>query len=256
MLSIPLSEQNAEVLLSQRIKYGVVSVDTMCSDLLDWKTLYIAGRMQKPTAVLKDNARISLANQVNLLSALRTALLLLPEEFHETQLFETITGLSYMGDPRMRMAENPDKVRNIVSAQRELFEKLYKPLMSSATMHRKTDGSCTQSLAPTARADIARKLPITLRECLKTTYSSTFSGHEGTNGDTEKARLLAGSSEKEIWQKVVQDSNFEANIKEQLRLIVGKAASRQSMKGALSVGPVRGIKYVWPKVKKRFGGSK
>ena len=38
-----------------------------------------------------------LANQVNLVSALRAALLLLPEEFTEYDLYVTIAELSYLG---------------------------------------------------------------------------------------------------------------------------------------------------------------
>lgn len=34
----------------KEIKYGVVSVDTLCKDLLDWETLYVSGRMQKPVS--------------------------------------------------------------------------------------------------------------------------------------------------------------------------------------------------------------
>lgn len=78
--------------------------------------------------VIKDDARVKLAQQVNLTSALRTALLLLPAEFSQQELYEKISSLSYSGDPRMTVGENPEKISNIVSAQMEQFHTLYEPL--------------------------------------------------------------------------------------------------------------------------------
>lgn len=78
--------------------------------------------------IIKDDARVRLAQQVNLTSALRTALLLLPPQFSQQELYEKITSLSYSGDPRMTVGENPAKVANIVSAQMEQFHTLYEPL--------------------------------------------------------------------------------------------------------------------------------
>jgi len=95
------------------IKYGVVNLDTLARDLSEWDTLYLAGRLQKPVKILRDDPRIRLSNQVNLISALRTALLMLPEHFTERQLYERIAGLSYLGDPRMSSllaSEAPNKV--------------------------------------------------------------------------------------------------------------------------------------------------
>jgi translocator assembly and maintenance protein 41 len=77
------------------IKYGVVNLDTLCTDLSEWTTLYLAGRLQKPVKILRDDARVRLANQVNLLSALRTALLLLPPSFTEQELYGMIASISY-----------------------------------------------------------------------------------------------------------------------------------------------------------------
>lgn len=79
------------------IKYGVISMDRLCSDLENWETLYCAGRFHKPTKVLREDSRVVLSQQHNLLGAMRTALLMLPAEFTEEELFLKITGLSYMG---------------------------------------------------------------------------------------------------------------------------------------------------------------
>jgi translocator assembly and maintenance protein 41 len=66
------------------IKYGVVNLDTLQKDLSTWDTLYLAGRLQKPVKILRDDPKVRLANQINLISAVRTALLMLPEKFTET----------------------------------------------------------------------------------------------------------------------------------------------------------------------------
>jgi translocator assembly and maintenance protein 41 len=47
--------------------------------------------------IIRDDPRVKLANQVNLASALRVALLTLPERFEERDLYERIAGLSYGG---------------------------------------------------------------------------------------------------------------------------------------------------------------
>jgi translocator assembly and maintenance protein 41 len=86
--------------------------------------------MHKPIRIIKDDARVRLTQQVNLVSALRVALLTLPDKFHERQLFERISGFSYAGDPRMFIpgGENRGKVANIVSAQTAQFRELYQRL--------------------------------------------------------------------------------------------------------------------------------
>lgn len=56
---------------------------------MDWLLLQIR--------IIRDDPRVKLAHQVNLCSALRVALLTLPEKFQERELFERIAGLSYGG---------------------------------------------------------------------------------------------------------------------------------------------------------------
>ncbi|KAG6379310.1 mitochondrial matrix Mmp37-domain-containing protein [Boletus reticuloceps] len=108
------------------IKYGVTTVDTLCAGLLNWRTLYLAGRMHKPIRIIRDDARMRLTQQVNLASALRTALLMLPVQFTQHDLFSAIASISYAGDPRMLLpAENRGKVANMVARQEVQFRELY-----------------------------------------------------------------------------------------------------------------------------------
>lgn len=192
------------------IKYGVVHLDTLAKDLTDWNTLYLAGRLQKPVKILRDDPRIRLSNQVNLISALRTALLMLPEQFTEKQLYERITSLSYLGDPRMHSmiaSEAPNKVSNIVGAQLPGFRQLYVPLIENlpnvnftdprtphfygwekedAIRHTGTisqlrdvlggqDGlTLTQDMDPQKRGNMVRRLPQDFRRKLYYQYMKKF----------------------------------------------------------------------------------
>jgi translocator assembly and maintenance protein 41 len=149
------------------IKYGVTTVDNLCTDLLHWRSLYLAGRMHKPIRIIKDDARVRLTQQVNLISAIRTALLTLPSSFSETTLYERIAGLSYAGDPRMVLpAENRGKVANIVKKQGVQFAELYNRLVTVLPGVDWADGGETirQDVSPNARAAHLRKLPLTLSE--------------------------------------------------------------------------------------------
>lgn len=155
------------------IKYGVTTVDTLCSDLLNWRTLYLAGRMHKPVRIIKDDARVRLTQQVNLTSAVRAALLTLPAEFSESQLFERIAGISYGGDPRMILpAENRGKVGNIARKQAPQFKELYHRLVVGLPgVHWPAHSQeIQQDTNPRARAAHLKKLPSHLLEGVKNSY--------------------------------------------------------------------------------------
>lgn len=130
--------------------------------------------MHKPIRIIKDDARVRLTQQVNLVSAVRAALLTLPENFSETDLFERIAGISYHGDPRMLLpAENRGKVGNIVRKQAPQFKELYHRLVVGLPgVHWPVGESrIEQDGSAKARAALLRKLPRGLLERVRRNYA-------------------------------------------------------------------------------------
>lgn len=212
---------NVECVVRGRIiKYGVISVDALVKDLMDWDTLYLAGRMQKPLHILRDEPRIRLANQVNLSSAVRAALLLLPETFNEEDLYQEIAGLSYRGDFRMRVGENPNKIKNIVASQGDNFATLYAPILQSFNKHisflgPEGSGSIRQDVDPRAKAQLARRLPARLKAMLKEQYDREANigvalGRLSSSGDADhKPNTL---EELAHWTTLVKKPDFKVNL--------------------------------------------
>lgn len=114
------------------IKYGIISTQDLVNDLLDWETLYVSGRLHKPTLELHRNtnhATLAQALKINHESALHAALLLLGDRFTEEQLYLAIAGLSYAGDFRMIFGEDKNKVAKIVKPQVDNFREIYRPIL-------------------------------------------------------------------------------------------------------------------------------
>eukprot|EP00605_Chrysophyceae_sp_TOSAG23-4_P002969 GSChrysophyteH1.ASY1.ANO1.3271.1 assembled CDS len=119
------------------MKYGVISTAALVEDLSEWKSLYIAGRLHKPVKLLRSPGSETMTAGPDLRSlvrhnrrfALATALLLQEPEVEvcEERLHATIAGLSYTGDPRMGIAENPEKIANLVNPLGAAYRALYRP---------------------------------------------------------------------------------------------------------------------------------
>jgi len=69
------------------IKYGVISTADLVDDLLQWRSFYVSGRMQKPVRILKTVPTVAAAATENLRSALAAALLMSPPSFSDLELF-------------------------------------------------------------------------------------------------------------------------------------------------------------------------
>ncbi|CAG8542409.1 15503_t:CDS:2 [Gigaspora rosea] len=214
-------------------------------DLLDWETLYVAGRMHKPIKILQDDARVRLSQQVNLASALRTALLMLPKDFSEEQLYLTITGISYEGDFRKYFGENPHKIKNIVSKQLDTFKILYGGLIEEfPNVSFVSNGKLQQDDNPKARASMLEKLPRTLRYKVREQYGFHL---------VRKGQPLP-SDDKEVYRGIASSDSDEyvKYIKAGIREIVFRPAIVQSLKGILTAGLIKSSKYTANKLGKWF----
>jgi mitochondrial translocator assembly and maintenance protein 41 len=248
------------------IKYGVVNLDTLCRDLSEWDTLYLAGRLQKPVKILRDNASVRLANQVNLISAVRTALLLLPPDFTEEELYSTIAGISYTGDPRMTIGgDDPRKVHNIVHSQLANFRRLYAPLVDSLPNISFNDPACgnrdwiddptvnaklAQDMDPVKRGNMVRRLPKSFREKLYFEYQAKFKIPRGefnkmleASSDDDKERIKRREGG-EFEQRIAKDTE---GIKTEVRQVIEKTVRwpswTQSLKGPLTAGIAKSWRY-------------
>lgn len=94
----------------RKMKYGIISKKRLLKDLIRWTTLYSAGRLHKPVRIIQSDPEIDAALQHNNDNAVKTALLMMPSKFSEMDLFLKIASLSYIGDLRMNLGENPRKV--------------------------------------------------------------------------------------------------------------------------------------------------
>ena len=261
------------------IKYGVVNLDTLCDDLSEWRTLYLAGRLQKPVKILRDDPRVRLANQVNLLSAVRTALLLLPEKFTEQDLYSTIAGISYMGDLRMALpTEDPRKVSNIVTHQLTNFRHLYSPLVQNLPNVSYQDSRCSdpswmddptanvilsQDMNPKRRGNMVRRLPKAFRERLYFAYQSKFQIpqlefnkmlEESQDEDSKGLRRREGGP---FEQRLASDSpeSLKSEVSKVIKKTIGWPSTVQTIKGPISSGIGRTWRYMREKQDKYKEGQ-
>jgi mitochondrial translocator assembly and maintenance protein 41 len=261
------------------IKYGVVNLDTLCTDLSEWSTLYIAGRLQKPVKILRDDARVRLANQVNLLSALRTALLLLPPSFTEQELYGTIASISYLGDPRMSLpTEDPRKVSNIVGNNLPNFRRLYGPLIEDLPNVEFHDLACKkhgwmadptanvrleQDMDPVKRGNMVRRLPKAFRGKLYFQYQKKYQIpqlefnkmlEESSDEDATRInRRQGGGFERRIASEPPEDLRQE--VRGVIKKTVSWPSTSQSLKGVVTSGLRRTWRYMSEKTAKHREGK-
>lgn len=241
------------LLPSQNIKYGVVELRDLIVDLVDWKYLYVAGRMHKPTipfcnkqqqpsikVVPDDTLNVQYQQQThNLPAALSAALLLIQRQSpsgnnvdgHTSasveSIYTCIAGLSYAGDVRISLgAEDPNKIKKLVGRggggtqqQLQRFNKLYE-----------------QSRDRLVRQGI---LSIDSRDTSIWTWDSA---------NPKAQSQIISYLPKLLQQKMIQHSNKD--LHEQIISIVGPSTRYQTLKGVATAGISQSVKYSLRKLSK------
>jgi translocator assembly and maintenance protein 41 len=237
---IPISDEK-----NLMIKYGVISTKDLIEDLLDWKNLYIAGRLQKPVEIVREpnSSKVQSALQLNLQSAIHSALLLLPKKFSEFEFYCTITSLSYEGDFRMIFGENKNKVQNIVKPQIENFRSLYAPVLElfkssidyslTGDEYEVTWQQNKEPLVVLQHLNHLPKWPIRriVREWNRGRYRS----------DTE-----------DVLRAVACSPRYQQLVKMSFSDIVWQSSVKQSIKNIPTAGFKKSIAYSWSKALKTF----
>ncbi|KAJ5500810.1 Mitochondrial matrix Mmp37 [Penicillium expansum] len=205
------------------IKYGVVNLDTLCRDLTQWDTMYLAGRLQKPVKILRDHPKVRLANQMNLLSALRVALLLLPERFSEFELYSTIAGMSYMGDLRMALpAEDPASNEDWIDDPNAIL-------------------TMAQDMDPVMRGNVVRRLPESFRQKLYFQYQSRYQIpradfnkmiQESKDSDEVLRRPQGGSFER----RIAGDDHLQTEVSKSIEKTIRWPSTVQTIKAPFTAG--------------------
>ncbi|VEU20181.1 DEKNAAC100946 [Brettanomyces naardenensis] len=307
-------ERSQKVDSDFQIKYGVTSIDNLVDDLTNWSTMYLSGRMQKPIAVVRNAPKVSLLEQFNLTSAIKLAILLLNKpEVKERELYEAISSISYLGDPRVKMGgENPHKVQNIVAGQFSLFREMYLPLVKSyfgEILQTQTPSGASEhtfkvNLSTDAKASILAELPLSFRKKVllkySDTYQSAFSKDPVSQQVLERLPAVTKDALKPVkshsdlsffelqemandpstrlseipvedWeyiptnnsyksaefiQRIADDEHLSDNLILSIQQTVGRPAMIQTVKGVLTAGVMRSVKYGWEKKRKYWEGKR
>lgn len=240
---------NPHVLLETRgggtleAKYGVITAEAMLKDLLNWNWLYLAGRMHKP-CVLEPygctgelEKALSTAVATNRQAALSAAVLLAGWETNQRgklslwSLWKALVRLSYDGDVRVGVAEDPKKVSNIVSAQADELLETYTsyaeslsvelPALHSCSLD--ADGSVRFNATAAGRQRLFEELPLEFQWQVRNVVGTSIAPWE----DAAALRAVLAST-------------------------VRRSSLAQTAKGLLTAGASRSLRYGLQKLSKRF----
>ncbi|CAL0324802.1 unnamed protein product [Lupinus luteus] len=227
-------------------KYGVVQTRDLLQDVLHWEKFYLCGRLQKPVHIVVDNLDINNTNSVNLRAAMSAALLLLPSEFTEADLYAKVCSLSYMGDLRMLFAEDKNKVKKIVAGQFGLFHSMYKPFLEEYEAKKLLRLSSTVNHQIKVYQDCDVSVACSLVSALPPSIRSQMSVKQGDKMKLNKTGQIRHGI-------AIRSREEAANcLQRTLRRKVMASSARQAISGLLAAGGMNATRYLAQKVSKAW----
>ncbi len=208
-------------------KYGIISKKDFFTCMTTWESFYVPGRFQKPLLPIVINPDVETLIQDNRKCAVIAAACFLPEKASCFDLYMYVCSLSYFGDSRMYIAENPEKVRNIVTGSYDRIHEIYVPVMEKCDFLRFDTEKEQLEIDRKALSAALEQLPVTLRDDLK----------EGVRN----------------WQDMEE---VQKGIRTYLEKVNFNESVGQTAKGLVSNGLIRSVAYVIPKLKKKFNSKK
>jgi translocator assembly and maintenance protein 41 len=245
------------------IKYGVIETADLREDLREWSSLYISGRLHKPVRTLVPaggDSPLAADLATNLRAGLAAGLLLLPARFSDAELFGSIAQISYSGDVRMGLAEDPRKVAKLVAPHLESFRALYQPQLRDARqsdaaggrrLTRREDGGWEQGLGASCTAANLLALPPRVRARVLA-LAAPAAARCGGAGDDEAPRGQTARRLEEALARVPRAAVQRA-LSGCLAQTVRSASAFQSAKGLATAGLVKSAAYLLRKVRKARG---
>ena len=232
------------------MKYGVVDQQDLLRDLTEWESLYLAGRLHKPTLpLLSPPDNFVSAQDQNLHAAVAAALLLSMPSSSETNnnsfcswesFYRSIASLSYTGDFRMEVGgEDPQKLNKLVQAPGQLrrFQNLYRPILESYEE--------AGILSPNFVTSLSSSLEDDDDDDEKSFYDN---GIEWNASDLSTVSYLYDHLPQNIQDQ--STSRSSDGIAKTLSATVAPAARHQSFKGIFTLGFRRSIEYASAKLSK------
>jgi len=204
-----------------RFKYGVMEEKDFLLFLNSWQNFFVPGRFQKPVLKIIGSEEEDNAIEYNKRQAMLVTALISPTITNRFEFFRLLCSLSYNGTLRMVIAENPNKVFNIVEGNYDRLNEIY----SLPEDYIETDGDLLL-IKHTKALKHVKELPIGLLTYLYKNgydFSNVFSVRHG-----------------------IFDFLKEHNKAEEIS---------QTIEGIKTNGIVRSAPYLAAKVKKRVVGK-